>query len=90
MGDYVIRASEMRFFAYIYIKLYWGSRCERVVERKGGWSGWVSEGDVTYVMTSSGRLKCVYLMYRYTKVYWETRFERCEVRDEWLGGCVRG
>ena len=26
-------------FAYIYIKVYWGSRCERVVEREGRWSG---------------------------------------------------
>ena len=36
MGDYVIRASEMRIFrVYIYIKVYGGSRCERVEEREG-------------------------------------------------------
>ena len=27
------------YFAYIYIKVYGGSRCERVMEREGGWSG---------------------------------------------------
>ena len=27
------------YFAYIYIKVYGGSRCERVVEREAGWSG---------------------------------------------------
>ena len=58
MGDYVIRASEMRIFrVYIYHKVYGGSRCERVEEREGGRS---EGGDVTYVMTSSGPLKYVY------------------------------
>ena len=52
-----------------------------------GVRGGISGGDVTYVMTSSGTPKCVYLMYRYIRVYGETRCERCEKGDEWwMGG----
>ena len=77
------------YFVYKYMKVYGGSRCERVEERYWGWRGGVSRGDVTKVMTSSGTLKCVYLMYRYTMVYGEARCERGEWRDEGWRGCLR-
>ena len=37
-------------------------------------------------MTSSGPLKCVYLMYRYIKVYGEAIYERFKGREEWCRG----
>ena len=40
------------YFAYKYMKVYWGSSCERVEERDWGWRGVVSGDDVTWVMTS--------------------------------------
>ena len=48
---------------------------------KGGFGS-----DVTYVMTSSGPLKCDYLMYGHTMVFGETRCERVEWIDEGLRG----
>ena len=38
---------KIEYFGYKYMKVYGGSRCERVEERDGGWRGGYLGGDVT-------------------------------------------
>ena len=78
MCDDVTMASEMRIFrVYIHqcvLGIKVGKGCGEGAGLEWGMRG-VSGDDVTWVITSSGPLKCEYFAYKYIKVYGGSRCE---------------